>query len=75
MTNRRTIVSAINPERWDGHFEVQLKVWFEELDGPIPFVATPLDCEAHGRELWIRAMAGEYGPVELKMPKMLEPQK
>jgi len=69
----RTIVSAANPRRVRGSHIVLLKVWFAELpDEPLePFIASPLDCEAHGRELWIRAMAGEYGPVTMIDPPEL----
>lgn len=31
--------------------------------GPIPFTASPEDVEAHGRELFARAVAGDFGPV------------
>lgn len=73
MAETRTIVSALHPVRVDGDFRVMLKVWFAELNQPIDFIASPLDCEVHGRELWIRAMAGEYGPVEvLKVRKLIE---
>lgn len=63
MREVRTIISAIDPVRMAGEHTVLLKVWFAELDEPVLFNASPLDCEPHGRELWIRAMAGEYGPV------------
>lgn len=61
------IVSACNPVRYDGNCEVWLKVWFEEFSEPFPdYCASPFDTERHGKELWIRAMAGEYGPVEIR---------
>jgi len=73
MTNVRTIISAVDPVRRHGEYTVQLKVWFQELDEPVIFIANPFDCELHGRELWIRAMAGEYGPVKLvDSTRMLE---
>lgn len=38
-----------------------------EIDHPafgwIPFTASPDDVEPHGRELYARAVAGEFGPV------------
>lgn len=71
MTDTLTIVSALNPVRVEGDYNVILKVWFEELDGPVEFIASPLDVERHGKELWIRAMAGEYGPVEMINPEQL----
>lgn len=64
--NARTIISAVSPRRYiDSFTEIMLTVWFEELSGPVEFLATPFDCERHGKELWIRAMAGEYGEVEI----------
>lgn len=47
-------------------------VWFEELKEPVEFWATPFDCERHGKELWIRAMAGEYGPIEIVYPNLVD---
>ncbi len=44
------------------HTAILLTVDFEGL-GPIPFSATPDDTEAHGRDLYARALAGEFGPV------------
>lgn len=59
------IITALYPVRISDDCRVYMKVWFEELDGPVIFVADPFDPERHGKELWIRAMAGEYGPVRL----------
>ena len=62
----RTIISATEPRRFvDSYTEILLKVWFEELGEPVGFLATPFDCERHGKELWIRAMAGEFGEIEV----------
>ncbi len=61
----RRAISATNPQRFAGDCAVLLKVWFEEWSEPIPFVADPFDVELHGRLLWIRAMAGEFGEVEI----------
>lgn len=67
MREIRTIISAMSPKRLeDSYTEIFMKVWFAEFDGPLDgFVATPFDCEPHGRELWFRAMKGEYGPIEV----------
>ncbi len=60
------IISAMNPRRFDGDYcVIFLDVWFEEFNGSLPFVATPFDVERHGKVLWIRAMAGEFGPIEI----------
>ena len=37
-------------------------VVFDPLE-PVPFTASPNDCEPHGVELYTRAMAGEFGPI------------
>lgn len=71
MSERRTIIAAMNPVRMVNDYRVTLKVWFAELDEPVAFLADPMDCEVHGRELWIRAMAGEYGPVEIVAAEQL----
>ena len=35
----------------------------EVLSEPWPFLATPTDSEAHGREIYRRAVAGDFGPI------------
>lgn len=62
----RTVISAMHPRRYEDSFtEIYLEVWFEELNEPVTFCATPFDCERHGVYLWITAMRGDYGPVEV----------
>lgn len=36
--------------------------------GEIPFTASPHDVEPHGRELFARAVAGDFGPVAEYVP-------
>lgn len=36
--------------------------------GEIPFTASPDDVEEHGRDLFARAVAGEFGPVADYVP-------
>lgn len=48
------------------HTRINMTVLFEELAeqyGPVPFTACPNDTEAHGRELFERAVAGEFGEI------------
>lgn len=60
------VISALNPRRrGDDYTAIYLTVWFEEFNGPLQFTASLFDCERHGKELWIRAMAGEFGPIEV----------
>jgi len=68
-----TVISATNPYRYENSCLVFLKVWFEELSGPVNFVASPLDSERHGKELWIRALAGEFGPVTVLELSQIQP--
>lgn len=48
--------------RWSGNKAVDMVVDFEGI-GPVPFTAAPDDCEEHGRELYARAVAGDFGPI------------
>lgn len=45
------------------HTTVTLMVEFDHIPEPVPFTASLDDVEAHGRELFMRAAAGEFGPV------------
>lgn len=56
------IISAHSPRHTDGD-GIELTVLFDGL-GELPFLALPDDGEAHGRELYARAVAGEFGAVE-----------
>ena len=60
-----TIVDARNP-KWahPDNNKIDLEVNFEELpEEYIPFTADPTDGVAHGRELYTRAAAGEFGEI------------
>ena len=35
---------------------------------PLPFTASPNDVEAHGREIYARLIAGDYGPIAPYVP-------
>lgn len=62
-----TILSARSPVWNDSvHTSLNLFVTFEETAatlGEVPFTASPYDCEAHGRDLFARAIAREFGAV------------
>lgn len=61
----RTILSANTPKYSKAdNSAINLNVRFEELDDFVPFSAQANDSEPHGRELFARATAGEFGPVE-----------
>lgn len=70
------IVSAENPRRmeWDDT-SITLDVLFSHLPEKIPFNARVDDLERHGRELYVRAMRGEYGEIEVvAMPNPTDAQ-
>lgn len=61
----RTVNSVRNP-RWADYNQtaVNLEVDFDELDEEyVEFTATPHDTEAHGVDLYNRAIAGEFGSI------------
>lgn len=64
-----TLVSCVNPV-WStvDHAGVLCEVVFKEIEGTLPFHAMPTDPEAHGRDLWARLLAGEFGPIAAYMP-------
>ena len=55
------IISARTPKQTEVG-GIELFVTFEGI-GEVPFHATPDDIEEYGRELYARAVAGEFGPV------------
>ena len=42
---------------------IQLTVKWAEFNEEMPFGAMPTDVEAHGRDLYARAIAGEFGVI------------
>jgi len=42
---------------------IQLIVKWEEFNEEMPFGATSYDSEEHGRDLYVRAKAGEFGEI------------
>lgn len=68
---KRTLKSAHSPI-WANqeNSEIALKCVFVELEemGELPFLAQQSDTEAHGREIFTRAAAGEFGEVADYVP-------
>lgn len=58
------LIYAKNPT-WANrsHSLINLTVRFEGIAEDLPFTANPDDSEAHGRDLYARAKAGEFGNV------------
>lgn len=67
--NKIEIISAKNPRcRESEPGVITLDVRFSHLPSEVPFTACRNDCEEHGRELYSRAMFGEFGPIEVITP-------
>jgi hypothetical protein len=47
---------------------IHLTVRFEEINEDLPFTATSFDPEPHGRDLFERAKAGEFGEIAPYVP-------
>lgn len=63
-----TIESARAP-RWADQAQTTIELFvtfaeYKEKIGEIPFTAHSFDAEAHCREVFDRAVAGEYGPIK-----------
>jgi len=57
------LLSAKNPKWVDAeHTRLDLRVTFDNIPEHT-FTADPNDCEAHGRDIFAKALAGEFGPV------------
>lgn len=70
------IVSAENPRRmeWD-ETSITLDVLFSHEQELMPFTAKADDRERHGRELYVRALRGEYGEIAvIATPKLTDEQ-
>jgi len=65
-----TIKFATNPKYTTvDQSVIELSVQFVEFgDAVLPFGATQDDVEEHGRELYARALAGEFGPIAAYEP-------
>jgi len=59
--------SAVKNCKWatENHSSIECEVMFDDvnLGEWIPFGANPLDHYEHGREIFARAVAGEFGEV------------
>lgn len=47
---------------------IELTVKFDTLPEEVTFVAKPSDTEQHGRDLYYKALAGEFGPIAEFVP-------
>jgi hypothetical protein len=56
----------------EAHTSINLTVNFEEIGQDVPFHATPNDTEEHGRDIYARAIAGEFGAIAEWTPPTTE---
>jgi hypothetical protein len=55
--------------------QIHLTVKFAEFAEDLPFNATSFDVEPHGRDLYNRAKAGEFGAIApyVALPELVQP--
>jgi len=58
------------------HTMIDCEVTFDEI-GTVPFTATPNDTEEHGRDIYAKAVAGEFGVINeyVAPPPLQDPPK
>ncbi|MDF1599365.1 hypothetical protein PZ895_06180 [Mesorhizobium sp. YIM 152430] len=65
-----TYTSVRSPQWADAaHTVIDCFVKFEQLKVEVPFTANPNDVESHGREIFARCAAGDFGQVAPYAPK------
>lgn len=66
------VITATNPRHLVGDQDsITLDVWFSHLEEPVEFTARRDDAEQHGRELYSRAVFGEFGDIAVLSPPPL----
>lgn len=55
--------TVTNLQHTDSADHITMEVKFDAFNSPVPFLASHLDVESHGRELFGRATAGDFGPI------------
>lgn len=48
---------------------IDCRVKFAHLSDVVPFTADVADCEVHGREIYRKLVAGDWGPIAPYVPK------
>ena len=58
------------------HTMIDLTIKWDGINEELPFTASPIDCEAHGRAIFEAAFTGKFGPVAEYVPPVTngEPQ-
>lgn len=62
----QAILTSLSNPRWanEERTVIDCEITTSQFgDEVLPFTASPNDCEAHGRALFERIVAGEFGPI------------
>lgn len=61
---------TITDPQWtsEEHTAIDCMATFDHIGEPVPFTANPNDSAAHGREIFERCAAGEFGEVADYVP-------
>lgn len=62
--------SVTNPTWVNDHLAIQCTVLFAGFAAPVPFVARENDIEPHGKEIFTRCLAGEFGEIATLEPSL-----
>lgn len=69
------MITAHSPKWSDAtNTSIDLVATFPWLDVEVSFSASPNDLEVHGRDLYARALSGEFGPIAEYQPPILTPE-
>jgi len=66
--------TAHTPQWADAAHTLINLTWVHDTLGEIPFGASPNDIELHGRELFAKALAGDFGTVAEYVPPIKTPE-
>lgn len=61
----RITYTSVRDPRWVARDTIDCWVKFDHIDKEVPFTASPKDVEEHGRDIFLRAVSGEFGTVEV----------
>lgn len=63
--------TSVENLRWsnDQHFMFDCDVFFVELGETVPYACVNGDPSEHAKEIWRRAMQGEFGPIAEAAPQ------
>ena len=64
------IIENVSSLQWANaeHTAIDCVVTFGHIGEPLPFTANPADVEQYGRQLYAKAIAGEFGPIASYVP-------